>query len=328
MKKHVFLSVFVVLSMAVSAQGDTVGYRSIFGDSNSIWNVYMEFDGILGGTEVRQAVVGDTLDVEGKTYNVIRCLTHAGIGCSYDGLPQYLRESEDHSKLYFKEYYDNIEVDEYDTPFPDSIPEILIMDLNLTVGDTLETANWIELFYYKPETVQYIKIDSVYYMDGHKVLQTNCIRQGRYDKKDTLLFIEGIGPTFGPLYPGRNIYISLLCYHRDDTMLYHHDGAKDPYDIDDCLYSFHSDTWGITGEAEGLDYFRIYPNPVQSRFSIVFQKTSTFTIAVTSSNGLLISKKECCAKSCEMDTKGWPSGVYYVTVRDRSHSLTEKIIKL
>ena len=172
-KTKTLVLLFLMASSLASRGQDTIQprYQSVFGDSCATWYLFFHdwtnYDEEVVGTETRQAIVGDTIIINGTTYTVLRHMPNLSYGILsdlYDDGPVYVRESPDHSKLYFKEQRND---------YPDTIShDVLIMDLDLNIGDTLDTHSWSELIY----DIQYlpkIYIDTIYHSNGRKILRTN-----------------------------------------------------------------------------------------------------------------------------------------------------------
>ncbi len=67
---------------------------------------------------------------------------------------------------------------------------------------------------------------------------------------------------------------------------------------------------------------KIYPNPASGRFIIETQKNQTSEITVTNLTGQTMYRSSTSQQNVEIDTNGWPSGIYLVTIQsgnDKSH---------
>ncbi|MBO7227016.1 MAG: hypothetical protein J6V33_05490, partial [Bacteroidales bacterium] len=194
MKKLVLVIAFIFATGTIKAQ-DSVVYKSVLGDSITEWYNLIAYSGVWADTRSYTVITGDTAMMGDTIYHVYECNEYFGSCYNFIEIPyninnytKYIRESEDRSKLYFRTSESN--------------NEMLIMDLNLEVGDTVDTKTW------KWDGINYtnskIIVDSVYYYDGRKHIRTNCYIAFSYDYRftyyDTLQFVEGVGPTFGIMY--------------------------------------------------------------------------------------------------------------------------------
>ena len=165
-KTKTLVLLFLMASSLASRGQDTIQprYQSVFGDSCATWYIYC-MDGLEGiGTDIRKYTHNDTIKIEETTYNILRRTGSISMFSHYGNIHQYMRESRDHSKLYFK-----------GQGYPeDDFPEVLIMDLDMNIGDTMDTQGWLEYSYYPNEyNSPTIIIDTVYYNEGRKILRTN-----------------------------------------------------------------------------------------------------------------------------------------------------------
>ena len=310
MKKMSILLLLCALSttVAIHAQ-DSVVYESVFGDSCSVWYIFAETsDHLDAGTNVRQVHDGDTATIDGVNYKCLRNTPYqvANILPLYDNQLLFLRENDNHSKLYFKGY---------------SMPEVLVMDLEMNEGDTLNTHGWSELIQYgfMDETTPQIKIDSIFYNGGRKVLRTNLYRWSWGAGEDTLFFIEGIGPSFGPCYPRQTIN-SLSCFFKDGLSIYH----GKVYDQRGGCDS----GWFSSIEERYEDFCKIYPNPTHNVLNIFLSQCTNCNITVRTSSGKLIYDKEAAGSVTTFDIGDCPSGIYLVTIINGEKPFTMKVIKL
>lgn len=317
MNKKAIVFITIALCWTITSYGqDTVSFQSVFGDSSSVWYIFSTTEGNwAGGTDVRRGLAGDTENVDGTTYNVLRHDRRESYYTIpvYNNDPQLLREDSSHAKLYFRMN---------DIDF--HITEILVMDLGLEKGDTLDTHGWSELIYSGLETtIPTIRIDSVYYVDNRKILRTNHYHESYPNRKDTLFFIEGVGPSFGPYYPLQKDLKSLTCYYKDDSMVYHGRDYRE-YDEDGCI-----DGWcsGIENREDNIQY-KIFPNPTCNVIDIRFLANTVRKLIIRDSFGNLIIDKEPHGDSLKVNLNGYPDGIYYVTIIDSTGMNTIKVVKL
>ena len=197
-----------------------------FVDPANQWNVSESENFGATITEIFK-VFGDSV-IGNNIYNKIYASYDSiMINRMYKGL---LRE--DSNRVYYSPEYGN--------------SEGLLYDFNLRAGDTAHIISaWM------PEPREFIcqSVDSIIYNGAtHK-------RWNFYYPAEQ--WIEGIGSTKGPLYCGASGYVfdlwfSLLCFHRNDTLLYIEPGATQ------CFYT----TVGIKDLYEANN-INLSPNPLQ-----------------------------------------------------------------
>ena len=334
MKTKTLVLLALLCGSWMSHAQDTVPprYQSIFGDSVTRWYIFQESftPNAQGGTETREAIINDTAIIDGHIYQIVRYNYYRSIEDFYilDDYKLYFRETPDHSKLYFKP----IEAWGNSTDYH----EVLIMDLDLNVGDTVDTRHWSELpnFRYEP-FVPNIRVDSIYYLDGRKIVRTNLTNLSPDGAKDTLLFIEGAGPSFGLYYPAAkwaedHTHTTLVCYERDEIIQYHGTYYYYYYDIyyahsTDCLRG-----WSRGGIKVPREFaINAYPNPVHDAFEIALPAAATYNVAITTLTGCVLQTETVTGDKLHVDIQQYPKGVYLLSVVDQNNNKsTIKIVKL
>ena len=328
MKRVITLLAAIYLSATgtIKAQDraqDSVVYKSVLGDSITEWYNLIAYSGVWADTRSYTVITGDTAMMGDTIYHVYECNEYFGscynfieIPYSINNYTKYIRESEDRSKLYFRTSESN--------------NEMLIMDLNLEVGDTVDTETW------KWDGINYtnskIIVDSVYYYDGRKHIRTNCYISFSYDYRftyyDTLQFVEGVGPTFGIMYvpclmlPRHEWFmLSLTCYYRDNILEYDRVSNSHPYY--DC-YIF----WSIGINKVDDINVALFPNPTKDKFHITDLMNEEHTIQIISPIGAIIKTIKTLGPEIEIDLNGLPNGVYNIKISNSNGTITKKIIKL
>ncbi len=133
--------------------------------------------------------------------------------------------------------------------------EGLLYDFNLDIGDSCTIVNFCSGF----EVLVYVtEVDSVEYF-GIKRKRMTITDNSKW----VAYWIEGIGSTYGPIHSMYHKcnppYLSwdLLCYHKNDTLLYILEG------YDDCIYTH-------TGIDESFldEQIILYPNPARDKFGV------------------------------------------------------------
>lgn len=303
MKKTLLLFCANFLVAQVWAQ-DTAAmiYKSVLEEGMSSWNVcYLN----SGGYETQKVDISrnDTITMEGVMYYQPR----------YYWARQhfYMRESEDHSRLYCR-WEDRLD-----------LPESMVMDLNLEVGDTVDTRSWLWANEWPPITVQ-----RVYYENGLKCISTNWVSVSTYgDITDTLIFMEGIGPTvffpflafhYRPYYAssGMNELMVVLCYDGD--------GDSEPEFVH--FPTIGCELFGTIGvdqhEESGM---AVFPNPVTDRVFISNMPTGTHRVEIINAQGSAVLSTEMESPTAELNLSGFARGVYMMKIDDNK---IFKIIKL
>lgn len=317
MKTKRLLFAFALLVSATCVGQDSIVYKSVFGDSSTMWYIHSWWsDG--GGTDVRKCLSDDTIVIDGLNYNFVRHVWEESFWDleAFGHAPLLLRESEDHSKLFFRSYCGE----------SGSVvgPEILIMDLGLEVGDTLDTHGWSELDCDVEGGVPSIRIDSIFYKNNKKILQTNLYQSGSHYITDTLFFIEGVGPSFGPYYPRHSYPVELNCHFKDDSEEYHAEYHGLYHYIINCV-------WGYIVGADTPDSDKsisIYPNPTNGAFNIQSSSSSAYNFVVRDSYGRILMNGYDIEGTRKVDIGNVPPGVYYVTICTLGFSKTIKLVKI
>ncbi len=151
--------------------------------------------------------------------------------------------------------------------------EMLIIDLNINVGDTFDLGYWSFGFTGKDTNTNIV--DSVYYIGPikHIRFKTPII----YNEK--LEFIEGVGLNIGINYRHFPSVVGadyLICSYKDDTVTYrnkHHGG--------NCDVRF-----GDMGapEVKSISVIHVYPNPARETLHFLFP-SGDVTIKLTDISG-------------------------------------------
>ena len=283
MKKHLLILTISIFSLVANGQN--------FVNPANQWNVSgsENFGGI--STEIFR-VFGDSV-IGNKSYNKIFVTYDSTMtNWSYNGL---LRE--DSNKVYFISQYGNAEG--------------LLYDFSLNAGDTTHIISaWM------PEPQEFIcqSVDSIIY-------NGTIYKRWNFSFPDEQ-WIEGIGSTEGPLYSGASAYVfdlwfSLLCFHKNDTLLY-----MQP-NITQCYYS----TVGLTYDIQ-KGSISIYPNPISSG-NLNIDGTKINTIKILGALGNVISSAVVkSGNHYEVSFENQPTGVYFIQVTfSNNESTVEKIIK-
>ena len=335
MKRVIFFISLVFCSMNVTAQ-DSVAYRSVFSDTLTIWE----------GINVRQWIdairmisrANDTITIDGQKYHILRDDGGYAGTCPYSVYDEYyVRESESRDKLYFRFYVSS--------HLADSITsEMLVMDLSLNVGDTLDTKSWDKCPYLGDRPTPKITVDSIFYLDGRKIMRTTCIAYHNHPYysviSDTLFFIEGVGPSMGigfPLHAKGALYcaegilwesgISIRCHFADSILDFHYTN----------YYSMDMDWWGDVcyfyepgGNITGTDSqsVNIYPNPAQNTITINGTIPPQSSYRIVSSDGKTVRSGTLSDSSNSINVSNLKKGLYLISIESSHNKTIKKFVKL
>ena len=334
MKKQILMIVSLVWALSsMGQQADSTVYQSVFGDSVARWYEYRCVEGEC--TEVYKIFSNDTIRIDNLLYHKVRKVYFGGTDCDFgnEHLIGLYRENESHSKLFFRQI---------NTRNADTTDEMTIMDLTLRVGDTLDSAGWDEGRFAGYRIIEgdapRIVIDSIYYIEGKKVLRTTYRYDGVFGKEN-LCFIEGVGPSFGmkyavniPLSPLQRIV--LVCYYRDTVFEYHsryYD--ENPYYIEeDAMLDGHPhsrcEIWIIGGIEETENIFTIRPNPTTNFVETEILSGEQFDIEITDNSGKLLVKRTGLTGKTQIDISNFSKGIYFLIIKGAKGVETKKMIKL
>lgn len=337
MKKIFFFAMLAMLTMSAKPQ-DTTVYQSVFGDSITKW------EGVLVDCSVdhflQYTKCDDTAIIDGQKYYILRDSTGHDFR-AYSGFsPCYVRESMMHDKLYLR-FTQHV----YNNP-PVITSEILVMDLTLQVGDTLNTESWKQCEVIGRRPGQPIMVDSIFYMDGRKWMRTNCIAPFYCmvnEEYDTLFFIEGVGPSMGICYPDcathriSNYYWrgpSVWCHTKDSVWDFHYRN----YYSEDILdaYSLYEDSYtqcGFSHLGAGKVHvvekeIAVYPNPTSDMLTVYGLSSPECKYKVVSMSGVVVSEGFISDDNSMIDMSGFRKGTYILWVCDGEQITIKKIVKL
>jgi hypothetical protein len=175
--------------------------------------------------------------------------------------------------------------------------EGLLYDFNLKAGDTTHIiSDWM------PEPREFVcqSVDSIIY-DGKSHKRWNFYYP--YD-----VWIEGIGNTQGPLHGGAagyvsDLYFSLLCFHRNDTLMYMEPG------ISACYLT----TVGLDALNESQDVM-LSPNPITRGQTLTIKmENEPKEVELFTSAGLKTEiRAEINNKSASINVGNLAPGVYFL----------------
>ena len=216
MKKILLLLVFAAMTIAIHTQGDTVGYKSIFGHESTVWHGATEYYHSWWENRKFQTN-GDTIIGE-HLYRKIECydLYRNGDERRFSRGDFYLREDTATGRVWYRFTGSGSGYVHIDPEFIDT--DLLVMDMSMEIGDSImifENFNG----HFHPQKYY---VESIFYADSMKIIQLYIYRDDDKFAKLTLLFIEGVGPsTFFGLYLNEQVENVLLCCHKDGELIFH-----------------------------------------------------------------------------------------------------------
>ncbi len=74
-------------------------------------------------------------------------------------------------------------------------------------------------------------------------------------------------------------------------------------------------------------FFNVYPNPTTGLATIQTNEPGQYSVVLTSLNGQLIFSSVSNKDNQQLDLSSYPKGVYFITLRSATSTITEKIIK-
>lgn len=320
MKRLTILALSLLCTTCAFAQSDTNRYQSIFGDTLTVWYDFAQDHIGSSNTLVMGVHKGDSCMVGSqKNYrlkpmpNTLYSIHYFWHNSIITDNTLFVRESETNDKVYllFKTG---------DTSFV----EITLMDLNLNVGDTLPSL--APLASIAPDGYAINKtviVDSILYDNGLKTIYTNLYHQSRFGT-DTLKFIEGVGPSFGLMYPllfndDVNECFYMRCQEKDSVLNYHY--GIEPID---CWWGEHAENVRNADDSKPL----ISPNPTKNILSINNLPETKWSISLYSVQGTPLIDLSGSGKNEQLDLSFLPSGTYYLVIRSEGNITRKKIIKI
>ena len=289
-------------------------YQSFFGDSITTYNLAGEcvsYDPLaLGGSFMYYPTVNraDTVRIDDKLYY------RSDYVFGWDNY-SCVREDTTTGQLFF--YYTH---NGYSA-------EICMCDMSLSVGDTFRVS-------FDPWVSKAIVADSITYMNGKKVIHFRRIGCAEIYYCDffndygepviydlPIMFIEGIGPTYGPLGP--DVWSQrgcvLLCMYKDGEFVF----ALDEENLG-CMQA------PAVKVEENQDFaWTVFPNPCHRYLNIKFDETSQSNglLYVTNMAGCLVFSQKMCNREMRIDVRNLSAGIYTVTYKTSGTKISKKIIK-
>ncbi|MDR0941560.1 MAG: T9SS type A sorting domain-containing protein [Bacteroidales bacterium] len=283
--------VFTVLTCCFILQAHTqTEFAQIFGKESTQWLIPQQ--NCLTEDEQGCLTVMDTVSIVG-TDNEYKLLETPLFSIGK------IRTDEINSKLYFVPQ--------------NSTEEIVIMDLNLVVGDEF---NLTYIFYNGTEYKKTIIVDSVFVRNGKKHIQFDDLINNHFSGKTKRMFIEGVGPNWGFTYDG-----FIACKYNDGVQLY---SFENEY-IKDCCFISTS----VHNQIIETD-IAIYPNPIQEKVLITIPKTKVGNTKMTIYNGMgeIMLTQTISQTQTIIDVSHFPANaMYYCKFQLPNAVVSKKVLK-
>ena len=318
---------FLVLLVAAGGFGQQAKaqYQSFFGDSITEYNIAGDIitysadydpNWLMSWSYDKYVIKSDTVSINGMMYYRVRT-------------NMYIREDTTQGRIYRYEHGQ----------------DWLICDMSLSVGDTF----WMPSFdvaYVPDETPVPIIADSIFYINGLKNIIFKRIYYDEYEQipvpflwrenfhGKSIMFIEGIGPNFGPLgwddCSCGGPYLTngavgffwepnpfLLCVHKDREMVFMSDERAG------CWQS-----QGKVVENEN-PLFTLSPNPVHGTLNIKFKNTplQQGNFYITDLAGRVVYSQPATTQFLTVNIKKLQSGPYVATWISGGKKSSVKFIK-
>lgn len=278
--KNIISSLYFFLMFGLTT-GYTQPYESIFGNSITSWSIQIE--GIDHGDTDSLTTVFDTTF---NNFNYKYVQNHY-----YIGISGFIREDTLQGKAWFYN--------------PATSTEELIMDLSLSVGDTIFYTN----SYYTAV------VDSVYYINGKKHIQFNrfIFASNNFTSGyKPFTFIEGVGSNAGIIYPfywGSNY---LLCASKDFVATY-----VDSFFNGNCYV-----TWVGINENQKKTNWKLYPNP-SSEYTILSIEdlpNEEFSLYIYDVYGRMVKEiNNIVDKEIRINNTHLQSGIYFFNIQTKNN---------
>ncbi len=291
--KHFIFLLTIIICINSNSKGQS--YSSIFGDTATSWSLGWEvFDNYM---VVSLKANGDTI-IHNHQYKKI-------VYQNFNQLFGYLREDTTIGKAWFLYRFDT--------------SEQLIMDLNLSVGDSFK----INMEWWMPE--YYSIVDSVFFLNNKKHIRFNSkIEVG--NRQENLTFIEGVSSNAGfafqlvRLSPIPNSH-ALFCSYKNNVQEFKNN-------------LFNGDCFPILGGFENLNKSKIAwslsPNPFSNSAELTFDnsKLKNCSLIILDDYGRQVDFYEnIISGHVILRKKHLPTGFYYFQlINDNKIMTSGKII--
>ena len=287
-------------------------YQSFFGDSITTYNLAGEcvsYDPLaLGGSYTHHCTVNrtDTVRIDDKLYY------RSDYQSDWVWYYSYVREDTTTGQIFWYHGYNGYTA------------EVCMCDMSLSVGDTFKVFEHL----YSPMNVPTIVADSITYMNGKKVIFFHRVGDaeiyycdGWVEYEVPVMFIEGIGPTYGPL--GWDIYSHqgcvLLCMYKDGEFVFALDEENLGCEQDPVAKVKENQDRGWT----------VFPNPCHSYLNIRFDEMpqDNGLLYVTNMAGCVVLSQKLGNREMRIDVRNLAAGIYTVTYKTSGTKISKKFVK-
>ena len=221
--------------------------------------------------------------------------------------------------------------------YPELDTEVLVSDMSLMEGDTfwLPIASIIQNtdYYFSEYYAQpYVIVDSVKYVNGRKVIRFQSHPESFFfsmdiyneGRKYPLLFIEGVGPSYGPFgkvdQSGLESWLGLLlCVHHGDSLYYMTDSKLGCEQYVSSVAEFSKVA------------MQVYPNPTDNVLHVSVTDGEIARVEMFDAFGRITmvgTLASLPSQQTTVNTSSLPSGVYVLRVTLRDGGVrTMKVVK-
>jgi len=285
---RLIISIILILIVCLDDLIAQVEYKIV--DTNAIWYVgFYYFDGEYSYSENEVYRIKEDTVIDTKHYYKLFLNEDyiGGIREDSEGVV-YFRGGEE---VYLFTCMD---------PLPED--EIVVYNLNLSIGDTVKCSDYCYNIIDKNDS---ILIGGTY----RKTVQTTL--SNRSPGED--LWIEGIGSIYGLLFP---IYESfewswdLRCYKYNGELIYS--------TYDNCLI--------VDINRNYYETIKLFPNPFDNNFTIQFIDNKYRTIVITNLIGQVVLERSVYMKNIVINEIE-ESGIYLIQIKENNKTFNRTIIK-
>jgi hypothetical protein len=307
-------AIIIILFLFISQMSFSQSYKPILKADSTTWHIIHTPTGfgVIHATGTLYNKQADTI-INGKQYCELFEKSLFSLGSSNDHF--YLAEDTLTGKAWL--YFEGLSGNE----------EILIMDMNLNVGDT---------FFIHNSSTNYTLVDSVFYDAGLKHIRldySQFVQSASGFQEIPLMFIEGIGPNFSPVfnhpYAGlSNPPFFLLCKEEDTLQAFHLE-INNQSGSNLCTYSYITDVYENTNQEVMV---KVYPNPAAESITVAYDfiNMEDGRFHLYSMDGKLLIEKhlETTARQTIINSAALDNGIYFYTVYSNGSFITHGEIVL
>lgn len=299
--KTVILKIGLSLFLMVQLNVATAQYQSLFGDTQTSWNI---IKGNMWGIGTDSLVTVSDTTINSLNYKKILYYDISSSNAQIEPIVGFLREDSFQGKAWYFNTTDTTEQ--------------LIMDLSLSIADTFYVGgSWNAYPGYHP-------VDSIWIESGRKHVRLDLVNSyGAVGHNDKVIFIEGVGTNIGIGY--QDVYYAdnfpyLLCAYKNTDLVYQN---AHPEFMGNCNYT----TVGVDDYPE-RSALKIYPNPSSAgEVTIEYKNENSkyLTVAIYSNNGkLMLSQQTTSFENTRVNTHDFPAGIYFISIQNEKGVVATK----